>query len=448
MEQNNNGMAMLNSAYNKVEQTARLYESMIALQHPEDYVAAQLKNMQLSGSNNVIYNGEPLFYHEFLNRFWLDYTRAVMDHNRGCMALKAKDGMVKRFSREDIGIAISEWKRLQLVEERKRIARELSYDGVGGTAVAEQWLSITTGEVKRGDLGALLHSIWQVKRKMIGQRTGWEHMLVIYGGDHGSGKSTALEMLLQPIDTFVMPSTLRDLTDGRFHEMLSVNLVLVINEMSGAEKADVELLKTLITEPTISFRPMRTTEVVRIPQMTTLFGTSNKEVAEQIHDEQMRRFYQLNCADKIDKDALRKLDMLALWKSVDESRQWGYYDEYRTDMAQNRAMIEESNPFATWMKEVNLKPAAAGTGKCTTVNKLYDQYRTWMQDNGYNYCPNCNKFGAMLTRAKFPKSRHRLGDFGGRAPIFYHYSADCALPVDDYTVLLNHNNNSNERPLF
>lgn len=392
----------------QLQQSQKLYDVQAWLSLPDTFISG-LPEVKLTGPATIKFDGEEMNLKEFVEKGWMVYLREYLQHMNLCRTMGpiGRTYAVEKLNYNDFNIAFEVWKRTELQTAKKQLRDELAYDGNSSTELAEKFIEILTGKKDRGDVGALMHCIWQAKRKMNGLRTGWEMMLVLYGGTHGSGKSTSLEALLEPVKMFTVSMTLSDLTDERWRALLSENIAVMLSELSGADRASMEELKRLITEPHIAYRPMRTNNIVHIKQLCTFFGSSNREISEVLHDESMRRFYQLNTAEVIDKRAVWKIDMIALWKSVDENRELGYFEEYKDDLMKNRHMIEKGEPFMQWIEDVEM---IVDDKACAEVQELYNNYREYMEKSGYRYIPTLNSFSQMMKRKGFKNKRHMVNN--------------------------------------
>ena len=405
-----------------MEQAGQLIKQREFLSLPDTFLFG-IPELTLAGPAAVLFRKEELNLKEFSDQCWMFYLRAYHNHNENCKNLGAvgRSYQAEKFNYNDFNIALETWRRDGLKKAKIKLQEELKYDGIGSTLLAEQFIQLLTGKTERGDVGALLHCIWQVKRKLNNQRTGWEMMLVLYGGQHGSGKSTALEALLEPIRMFRVSANLTDLTDERWREMLASNFAVMLSELSGGDKASMEELKRLITDPEVAYRPMRTNSIVTIKQNCSFFGSSNKNTNEIFHDEQMRRFYQVNTAEEIDKKAVVEFDMMSLWRSVDENRPLGYFEEYKNELLANRSMIEKGEPFRQWLEDAALEP---GDSACATIDELYKYFREFMEEAGFKFIPTKMGLGQLLSRRGFIHKRH-LVNVGPQSKqfTFYYYKS-------------------------
>jgi predicted P-loop ATPase len=167
--------------------------------------------------------------------------------------------------------------------------------------------------------------IWQIKRKLNGFATKYEMMFVLTGGQ-GAGKSHALRhYLFKALGDLAYSSAGFDaLSDQREGRLFSDHYAIMFDEMSGAQKADMERVKQIITSGIIKQRRMGTTSHDSIPMNASFFGTANNPLETLIRDNTgMRRFWEL----KVDTaDITRQkwgllgtIDYMDIWRSADEN---------------------------------------------------------------------------------------------------------------------------------
>src|SRR5690606_33804221 len=88
------------------------------------------------------------------------------------------------------------------------------------------------------------------------------HLMPVLLGPQGKGKSTfVLDFLTRPVSELCASTDFSEIQDGRTAELWK-HLVLFLDEMGHAAKADIDVIKNRITSPTITYRPMGTNRVV------------------------------------------------------------------------------------------------------------------------------------------------------------------------------------------
>lgn len=170
---------------------------------------------------------------------------------------------------------------------------------------------------------AVMKIIWQVKRKMQRLPIVHHHFVVLFSQEQGSGKTTFLNLLKQPLrDLCKDVADVSDLLSNSQLDLFSYYLVEV-PEMSGADRADMAKLKALVTAPTVTRRLYFTQSVQEQFMASTFVGTSNVPLATLMKDTSgMRRMVQ--CDVKRIRDIgderwaeIAAFDFGALWQAVD-----------------------------------------------------------------------------------------------------------------------------------
>lgn len=210
--------------------------------------------------------------------------------------------------------------------------------------------------------------IWQIKRKMAGETVNY-HLMPIFVGRQGGGKSTAVAKFTAVLGEGVAKASFRDIEDSRKAELFHWFPVLVFDEMEHAARTDVECIKSRITESIIQYRPLFTNAIKLIDMRASLIGTSNRGVVEIINDPSgMRRFYQINCHDKMSFDDINGVDYMKLWQSVDEFRENPIL-EMMGELGSAQAQITASSNVHIWVVE--------GYNECRDENGNPFEYGEW-----------------------------------------------------------------------
>jgi hypothetical protein len=161
------------------------------------------------------------------------------------------------------------------------------------------------------------HWIWQVKRKMYNLPVTY-HMMLIFYGRQEAGKSTMAKELCKPVKDFMASTNFANITDSRSHSIWS-NYVLFFDEMGHSTTSNLEDIKRIVTEDSFTSRIMNTNSDTVIRNRATCCGTTNKDLSRLIFDDTgMRRFFQVDCKDKLDWAVTTKIDFKLLWRSVNE----------------------------------------------------------------------------------------------------------------------------------
>ena len=253
------------------------------------------------------------------------------------------------FSERMINYAFTKHLNDNSIARRNRLRESVQHDGDDRL---DAWTRLAGTCFKPDDpveysIAVLRKFIWQVKRKMAGMAVS-DHIMPIISGNQGTGKTEFLERLVGPISENVAYPNLKEITDSR-NRQLWRRWVLIVDEMEGYEKADVDALKNVITKKVVTGRVMCTNDDFNERNDTSLIGNSNKSLDELVRDSTgMRRFIQLNW-DDLDESGwavINATDFLSLWRSVDEAaedplRGFKTYTRAKQEEYRQRTIVEQ-----------------------------------------------------------------------------------------------------------
>lgn len=350
---------------------------------------------------------------EIFDTMFLDYNEQIAYFN-----YKA-DKKIKAVPEGHLQKALNELISLHITEERKKLFSKISHTGAESLSQLELFVKAMTGSVDSTVVGVLAHFIWGIKRRLLGKEVLY-HTMPILLGKQGAGKSFAVDQLLKPIQNLTLEINLSDVVDPRFHLSFSKNFAIIINEMAGANKTDVEKLKNLITAKNNDVRKLHTNTVTKVKQNASLIGTTNKPVAEIIYDPSgARRFYEIRTLDVMDWAPIEKeIDYVRMWQEINEGRERGYYEEYKEGIVANQENLVGLEELQVFLDLYKVKP---GT-KEIAGQILYDTYKTWCESNGVKNPFNSVWFSRRLTGKGFKKPYQK--SFRGKTTQVYTISEE------------------------
>jgi hypothetical protein len=198
----------------------------------------------------------------------------------------------------------------------------ISFRGNDDDTLIRQAVHIWTGEVDEMDIAVMKHFFRQTKRKLLGLPVDHDLMIALYGNVTDTGKSTAIRKILEPLLTagLATETNLDCFGESREHYLFVEYPVIFLDEMGGLKKLDEASFKRILTAKKINYRRPGTNTSVIGPMISVFIASVNTPIAELIKDPTCaRRLYQMNaCEDQFDWDAINKMDVNALWQSVDE----------------------------------------------------------------------------------------------------------------------------------
>jgi hypothetical protein len=260
-----------------------------------------------------------------------------------------------------------------------------------------------TGTSDPRDVAILAHWIWQIKRKLRNLPVK-NHIMPILFGNQGGGKSEAVRSLLRPFEDLglVLAGSVPQLTDDRYLKVLSDHYVFFADEMSHAEKADVNSLKNIITANRLNPRKLGTNSAYDIAQNCSFIGATNKSLNELIYDSAMRRFWQFECLSKMNWEVINKIDYLNLIIGIDENDDGGYlYGEVLDQVKAAQKSLENHDDLHHFLEEKSFKPGTPYQGQFISNIEIYRQYIDWTASNSLNFRHSKHEFLKRLKNRGF-----------------------------------------------
>lgn len=295
------------------------------------------------------------------------------------LRIKSKELDLK-FSAHDLDDVIQEWIKSERSNRRFDIFSKIMYTPGKATSEVGQNLwhdtvrhTFDTSEMHSDFLIAIIKKlIWQVKRK-IQKIPVTNHLMPILLGPQGVGKTTWINKFVGPLSELVASTDFRQITDDRNIDIWE-NFVLILDEMGYATKADIEVVKNLITATTILRRVMRSNNAIGIRQNAVLIGATNREIDQIIRDETgARRFIGIRFLKRPNFDFINSTDFSLLWQSVDEQGP-DPLSPYIKDMQVVQEEIRVMNPCEEWIYSLK---NGFGNGQFIPASMFFQDYRNW-----------------------------------------------------------------------
>lgn len=278
-------------------------------------------------------------------------------------------------------------------------------DLIVGETVLENWLHRI-----KNHLGAMcgLKVTRPNKSGQIVEQERWthgSHIMPVFYGSQGIGKSLTIAKLLEPLEQFATDADFGVVgEDNSTSYQLSIMPILVFEEMAGISKGDTESLKAVMTQTT---RMMRQAYERAGPRkvVTTFIAATNKHVNDVIKDTTgNRRFYEYECGT-IDLDALSKIDALKLWRSINEDLVAPVWRDPEIKAALTEAQAEQRaiSSVEAWLRECDSIPYGVTYG----ASKLMEvSFSDWLK--------TANKADERAWNFKtFGQELFRLSEVGG-----------------------------------
>jgi hypothetical protein len=300
-----------------------------------------------------------------------------------------------------------------------------------GNKAIENFIVAVTGTPNKVDIAIMKHFIWQVKRKMNSLHIDW-HLMPIFYGDSGSGKTRAISELLRPLNelSYFAPS-MSVLDDSRESSVFSKFFIIFMDEMAKAERTNVESIKNKITSETISYRKLGTNINCTIRNNATFIAATNSDLLDLIYDPtSARRFWQIKTLKRCDWSLINSINYLAMWQCVNEQIDSNIKEYLPIIQEVQENELRVKSPIELWLIDYrdSFKPKIVNTSddkskseelmdgdrkvdeeSLYNVSFLYDEFVTWAERQKFKHFPTMNKFGRELTNLGVYKTRRRNG---------------------------------------
>ncbi len=258
---------------------------------------------------------------------------------------------------------------------------------------------------------ALRNFIYRVKNHM---RRHWRHschLMLIFYGKQGSGKTTAARHLLSPIREF-SGSVGFDIFEHDAKLMkLSVTPVMFFDELAGISKSENERLKDLMHSESRELRKLYGQPVNRT-LVSTFIGCTNKDISTLIRDETGNRRYLQIETRTVARELIQEIDPLAMWKSVDENDVAPMY-AHAEDLRIINEVQSEQRHFSRvehWLNECSHAPSSP-----TKSSDLFTEYflpwcnQMYPSQERYENLINFGKELSRLIAEDHPRLRAKYG---------------------------------------
>ncbi|WP_298364720.1 VapE domain-containing protein [Azospirillum sp.] len=293
--------------------------------------------------------------------------------------------------------AWAEWRRLAHKEALHACYDQVKFDPTADTTIFDRILDLIlhpeadTLAHRQTAKAVLQNFVHRVKNAMRGTVLARTHIMPYLMGVQGSGKTTSVEHLFSPIEEAATATSFDMLEDQSRMMDLTTMPVIFFDEMANARRSEVNKVKGLMTSRSQQFRQLYQ-EAGKREIISTFIGCGNFDLDTLIMDPSgNRRFFQINVRDRIDLAAIRALDAMAFWRSVNEDAeapafQNDIYALIRGEQAEQRY----KTPVERWLDSDHDIPV----GRWATCELLFtDHFEPWR-----------DRF--------FPIERYHLGRFG------------------------------------
>lgn len=296
-----------------------------------------------------------------------------------------------------------------------------------GKAELTEWLKLLMGrEPTDKQVAIMLHFLWQVIRKVNNRKVTW-HMMPVLVGPQGGGKSEAVARLLAPLKELVATGQSVDFIEKHetAYPLLASNLIIPLDEMSKANRTDVNKLKSIISLDELNYRIYHTQKYKKVKNLATFIGTSNEPLADQIKDTSgMRRFAEIRTADNRNLpeeerekiwEKINSINYQLIWESVDPKQEQPYILPYLDEISSDQEELRTKDAVEWFIEEKGVEPAPGAEMPGT---QLYNVFKTYCEDSGLKH---------TLTRQNFYRKLEERGISRSEASSSRSVKFDCEI---------------------
>lgn len=223
--------------------------------------------------------------------------------------------------------------------------------------------------------------IWMVKRKQLGLDVN-NHVMVVFVGEQGGGKTTNMLKLLSPLDGACAPANFRQIQDDRYNAIFDM-AAIYIDEMSYLSTSHSGMLKNILTSQQTSNRPLFSNHVSTKTNRASFIGASNTSIAQMFYDPTgMRRFVELYCLSKkrADWDTINDINIELIWKSVDENANVNPIQSVQTKLDAIQEEARQKCPVEQWLVH-HICTKKIDCNESFTAADLFEQHAEIFLDN-------------------------------------------------------------------
>lgn len=417
---------------NSVENLLQSFELLLLrFSKPREYVVFYLKshNLQFSSSGEIVDQNHNSVQ-TAIEDMWLDYR---IDFREALARLKAYDKQegtslhkkLYRFKPKELEQALTSVSFKKRDEYRLNLFKEIQHDD-SELSELERLSSLIVTKGKVEDTKKILaHWIWCIKRKIKDLPTEYEIMPIFYGMQ-GCGKSELVRKLTSPLRNTVLEMDIENALESHQSFAFETSFACIFDELRGASKADINRLKTLITNKKTTARKMYTQLVSTQNQRCSFIATTNYPVNEQIYDTSgNRRFIEIAFRKDAKKyfDDINKIDFLKIFKSVDENKEDGYIRDLIEKIILSNDTPENKEPVDQFLDDYDIRTSYLYDNEIVAKEVLYRIYTNYCDINNLP-CLQAPTFVRKLKNREIDSSFDRKG---GKRNVYFHIYNESAV---------------------
>lgn len=318
--------------------------------------------------------------------------------------------------------AWAEWRRLAHKEALRACYEQVKFDPTADTTVFDRILDLLLHDAvdspthREAAKAVLRNWVHRVKNAMRGTIHHRSHIMPYLMGVQGCGKTTTVEHLIKPVEEAVTATSFDMLEDQSRMMDLTIMPIIFFDEMANARRSEVNKVKGLMTSRSQQFRQLYQ-EAGKREIISTFIGCGNFDLDTLIMDPSgNRRFFQINVRDRIDLAAIRELDAMAFWRSVDEDAEApAFQGDVYTLIRGEQAGQRYRTPVEQWLDSDAHIPDCWTTCASLFANHFEEWRETFFPAERYNVV----RFAKEMKLCSDDRIEHRSR--GGRSE--YRFTA-------------------------
>ena len=333
-------------------------------------------------------SGEKISIYELEGTIWLDYREqcALFRSRQNKKEPDKRLKLVEGFTKNDLRDAVQELVAIGARAYQAKVVGSIKKDGALSDSDEMDKLMTAFTKYDELDKAVFMHWMWQIKRKMLNMPVSYHIMPILYSDKQGVGKSYFIKKLIAPLKHVTLNWSLHLLSDSRNHMALGSFAIAFFDELQGAARTDIDILKNLITADDIAVRKFHTQQVISVPQRCSFIGATNRPLGEQIFDSTgMRRFYEFKIEGAMDWKVINDLNYLQLWRAIDEGLPRGYLAEHQGELNKKQetyTITDDVQEFLNESEIVAIPQTPENEGSIYEFKQFYEKYQDWCEDTG------------------------------------------------------------------
>lgn len=406
-------------------QIAAANTSPLTLINPRIFVKGWLAMNNININEQGVLNSESKKSKKHLfDSLWLDYKEqiTVWRSTQKDIAEKHRTSIIT-ITEDDMRKALDELISTEMSQHRINTIEKLKCETEDLTEM-KKWVSAIVDYDIDKITAVMAHFIWIAKRKMNGLEAANHIMPIIYGNQH-SGKTDAIKYLIAPIKNYVLRLSMNKLTDERYFHAMSTNYIGFCDELAGIERTHLNHLKNQITTEWNSARVLGTHDVETVRQSCAFAACTNTPTNELVYDKTgMRRFFELRAKENLDWPILKDgIDYFALWKGVDEKREYGYTIDFLTEISADQKELVAEDEIVEFIDAANINLKSGAALKDYSSVQVFQDYREYCGQHGIKPLTSAS-LGRKLKNKGMPGVKKTVNGVTRR---YYCLNSDCLI---------------------